>query len=86
MIKCNSKKAQKIKKILEQRTGEKIDIYKGRPDARFKEGYFAYRITGNGFHLYDYGILIKNSKTLKGLLEEDKPKDYMFKWMYWQKI
>ena len=73
MIRCSSKKAKEIEDILSKRTGETINIRKGKPDARYKNEYFAYMVTLDGFQAVGtYGIIHKHSKSLKGLLDECK--------------
>lgn len=73
MIRCTSKKAKEIEDILSKRTGETINIRKGKPDARYKNEYFAYVVTLGGFQAVGtYGIIHNHSKTLQGLLDEQK--------------
>lgn len=69
MKRCKTAKAQEIEKILEERTGEHVQIRKGAPDARYRNGYYAYLTTNNGFAINQtYGDLYASSETLSGLL------------------
>jgi hypothetical protein len=71
MIRCKSKKAKEIEEILSERTGEVIQVRKGRPDMRYKNEYFAYMLTLDGFQAGGiYGIIHSHSKTLNGLIDK----------------
>ena len=73
MIRCKSKKTKEIEDILSKRTGETINIRKGKPDARYKNEYFAYMVTLGGLQAVGtYGIIHKHSKSLNELLDECK--------------
>ena len=70
MKRLETTKANEIAKKLSEKYNETIVIYKGTPDARYANGYFAYAQTGNGYAAAGtYGQMVANSKTLKGLLE-----------------
>lgn len=49
LLRCKNKKAKEIERILSEELEETVQIRKGAPDARYKEGYFAYMTTFNGF-------------------------------------
>ena len=71
LLRCKNKKAKEIERILSEELEETVQIRKGAPDARYKEGYFAYMTTFNGFQAVGtYGALYKHSKTLAGLLDD----------------
>lgn len=65
MIRCKSEKAKEIEEKLSEKIGYIIQIRKGVPGERMKEGYYAYMSFKES---EGYGHIFKYSETLNGLL------------------
>lgn len=71
MIRVTTKRAKQLEDMISKKIGEVVQIRKGCPDARYKEGYYLYQKTwaGCSYQTFGtYGKIIGHSKTLKGLL------------------
>ena len=64
-----TRKAEKIIKEIEQKTGELLTIRFGSPDARFSKRYWLIATTKDGFQAPGtYGYVVNSGKTLESLL------------------
>jgi hypothetical protein len=73
MIKVNTKKSGEIAEKLRLKHNERISIYKGTPDARFKEQYWAICKTWEGMAATGtYGVVVAKANTLEGLLQSEE--------------
>lgn len=68
MIKVENKKTEEILASLNTELN-KYQIRYGSPDARYKLGYYLYKIMDNGYGKTNlYGEIIMHNLTLKGLI------------------